>query len=204
VTPEASPDAQVAVEEKLETAPEDAGTELATEANKAESLAPSASSRPRPRPAQRTATAPTTPAETTAAQDPIAAALAEAGAGAEAPAAAASSPNAPVGPPMTSGEKDALRVAVQACWNVGSLSSEALNTTVTLFVSVAENGVPDAGSIRMIEFTGGSDAAARQAYEAARRAVIRCGASGFPLPVEKYEQWKEMELVFNPENMRMK
>jgi hypothetical protein len=27
---------------------------------------------------------------------------------------------------MTDGEKDALRVAVQQCWNVGSLSTDAL------------------------------------------------------------------------------
>ena len=80
---------------------------------------------------------------------------------------------------MTEGEKDALRVAVQQCWNVGSLSSEALRTTVTVGVSVAQDGMPDAGSISMIGFEGGSEAAARQAYEAARRAIIRCGENGF-------------------------
>lgn len=105
---------------------------------------------------------------------------------------------------MTVGEKDALRVSVQRCWNVGSLSTEALRVTVVVAVSVAQNGVPDAGSIRMLEFDGGSEAAARQAYEAARRSVIRCGASGFPLPAEKYDQWREMELVFNPEGMRLR
>ena len=56
----------------------------------------------------------------------------------------------------------------------------------------------------MIDFTDGSEAAARQAFEAARRAIIRCGASGFPLPAEKYEQWREMELVFNPNGMRLR
>ncbi len=105
---------------------------------------------------------------------------------------------------MTSGEKDALRVAVQQCWNVGSLSSDALSTTVVVFVSVAQTGVPDAGSIRMVDYSGGSDAGARGAFEAARRAIIRCGARGFPLPADKYDQWREMELVFNPEGMRMR
>jgi hypothetical protein len=105
---------------------------------------------------------------------------------------------------MTAGEKDALRVSVQQCWNVGSLSSEALRTTVTVAVSVAQTGVPDAGSIRMVSFEGGSEAAARQAFEAARRAIIRCGARGFPLPPEKYETWKNIEMVFNPERMRIK
>ena len=44
----------------------------------------------------------------------------------------------------------------------------------------------------------------RQAFEAARRAIIRCGSRGFPLPAEKYDQWREVEMVFNPEGMRMK
>ncbi|MDZ4134880.1 MAG: energy transducer TonB, partial [Paracoccaceae bacterium] len=45
---------------------------------------------------------------------------------------------------------------------------------------------------------------ARQAYEAARRAIIRCGATGFKLPAEKYDQWRNIEMVFNPEKMRIK
>ncbi|MEM6478789.1 MAG: energy transducer TonB, partial [Pseudomonadota bacterium] len=40
------------------------------------------------------------------------------------------------------------------------------------------------------------------AFEAARRAIIRCGAKGFDLPSEKYDQWKEIEMTFNPEQMR--
>jgi hypothetical protein len=97
-----------------------------------------------------------------------------------------------------------MRVAVQQCWNVGSLSTDALRTTVVVAVSVAQSGVPDAGSIRLVDSTGGSEAGARGAFEAARRAIIRCGARGFPLPPEKYEQWREMELVFNPDGMRMR
>jgi len=200
VTPDPAPEAPVVVEERPETAPPEAGTELATEANQPEPLAPSASGRPRPRPTRTAAVtpAPSAPAQTDAIADAVAAAVAE-GAGRAAPAAAA-----PAGQPMTAGEKDALRVSVQACWNVGSLSSEALMVTVTLAVSVAQTGIPDAGSIRMIGFEGGSEAAARQAFEAARRAVLRCGATGFQLPPEKYDQWRDIEMVFNPERMRIK
>lgn len=105
---------------------------------------------------------------------------------------------------MTAGEKDALRVAVNACWNVGALSMEALRTTVTVGFSVGQDGVPDAGSIELVTSAGGSDTATRQAFEAARRAIIRCGARGFPLPPEKYEQWKNIEIVFDPNGMRMR
>ena len=73
-------------------------------------------------------------------------------------------------PPMTQGERDALRVAVQQCWNVGSLSSEALRTTVVVSVEMSQDGRPDSGSIRMVSSSGGGEAA-KQAFEAARRAI---------------------------------
>jgi hypothetical protein len=100
--------------------------------------------------------------------------------------------------------EQSLRVAVQRCWNVGSLSSEALRTTVEVAVSMTREGRPDIGSIRLVGSSGGSDAAAKQAYEAARRAIIRCGTDGFDLPVEKYDQWREIEMTFNPESMRIR
>lgn len=111
---------------------------------------------------------------------------------------------AAVGPPITAGERDALRVAVSRCWNVGSLSTEALGTSVVVGVDMEETGRPRIDTIRLISWEGGSEAAARQTYESARRAIVRCGASGFPLPVEKYDQWREIEMTFNPENMRIR
>jgi hypothetical protein len=105
---------------------------------------------------------------------------------------------------MTAGEKDALRISVQQCWNVGSLSSEALLVTVTVAVTMKPDGIPDLATIRQIGAEGGSGDAVRQAFEAARRAIIRCGSSGFSLPVEKYDSWREIEMIFNPERMRIK
>ncbi|MDP2080650.1 MAG: cell envelope biogenesis protein TolA [Pseudotabrizicola sp.] len=215
VTPDPVDVPDVVEPEQPEAQQQEAGTVLETEANRdqqvAASGAPPTSPRPRGRPARSEAPAvetarptPTpTPTPNTNA-DAVAAALAEALAEpAETPRPSGAT-NAPQGPPMTSGERDAMRVAVQQCWNVGSLSSDALNTTVVVYVSVLQTGVPDAGSIRLISSTGGTDAGARGAFEAARRAIIRCGAGGFPLPPEKYEQWREMELVFNPDGMRMR
>lgn len=217
VTPDPVEAPEVVEPEQPKAQPEEAGTVLETEANQDEQVvasgAPPSSPRPRGRPVRSEAPpretaaattpdpAPTPTPDTNA--DAVAAALAEALA-AETPAPTGGATNAPQGPPMTSGERDALRVAVQQCWNVGSLSSDALRTTVVVYVSVAQNGVPDAGSIRMIDATGGTEAGARGAFEAARRAIIRCGARGFPLPADKYDQWREMELVFNPDGMRMR
>ena len=93
---------------------------------------------------------------------------------------------------------------LQKCWNTGSLSTEALKTTVVVGVSMNEDGTPDTGTIRMISSSGGTGGSVQQAFQAARRAIIRCGARGFALPSEKYEQWRDIEMTFNPEKMRIK
>jgi hypothetical protein len=116
----------------------------------------------------------------------------------------AQTPRGPTGPPLTGGEKEGLRVAVQQCWNTGSLSSEALLVTVVVSVEMATDGKPQSNSIQMLSAIGGSNEAAKQAFEAARRAIIRCGARGYDLPSDKYEQWREIEMTFNPERMRIK
>lgn len=226
VADEPTEEAVIVEEQQEAAAPEEATTQIVTEAVETEEDAPqlemTSSLRPRSRPAQVAeepveeevaATAETLeePAEDVtedaATEDAVAAALAEAlaeDAAAEETAAAETASDLPVGPPMTAGEQDALRVAVQQCWNVGALSMEALRTTITVAVSVGQDGVPDAGSITLIDSNGESDTATRQAFEAARRAIIRCGARGFPLPPEKFEQWKNMELVFDPNGMRIR
>lgn len=209
--PTAEPD--VVAEPEESAAPEEASDRIVTEAEETRELAPASSMRPRTRPARPPVVAetPEPPVETPAApvvaeetppaeeSDPTADAIAAAVAEANSNPAPA-----PSGPPLTGGERDAFRVAVSQCWNVGSLSSEALGTTVVVSVAMQQSGVPDTGSIRMASFSGGSESAARQAFEAARRAIIRCGARGFPLPVEKYDQWRDIELTFNPEGMQFR
>lgn len=223
VQPEVAPEqgAEAPQEVQEATAREAASDRIVTEENEgdevAASAAPAVSKRPKTRPArpepepqvteaaqpakpeqpsQPEKTAPAEQADTSSAvQDALAEALAG---GADVEAAE------PSGPPLTLGEKDALRVEVSRCWNVGSLSTDALKTTVVVSVSLNQDGTPDTGSIRMLSSTGGSSSAAKQAYEAARRAIIRCGSGGFKLPPEKFSQWRDIEMTFNPERMRIK
>ncbi|MEI6099410.1 MAG: hypothetical protein WCS20_14190, partial [Alphaproteobacteria bacterium] len=110
----------------------------------------------------------------------------------------------PKGPPMSSGEIDGLRVAIKRCWNLGTLSSAAMEVMVTVRVNVAQNGKPDFNSIRMTSFDGGAESAANKVFEAARSAIFRCGRSGLPLPPDKYDTWKDLELVFDPRGMRLR
>lgn len=81
---------------------------------------------------------------------------------------------------------------IKKCWNVGYLSAEAKRTMVFMSFIADENGIPDAASIKMISFKDGSKSGAKQVYEAARRAIISCGATGF-------QSWagREVELSFS-------
>lgn len=72
-----------------------------------------------------------------------------------------------------------IEITTKQCWNVGALSTEALFQTVRLSVEVDPNGLPSSQSIRLLNPEGNVSAAVRQAYEAARRAIIRCSV-GWP------------------------
>ena len=110
----------------------------------------------------------------------------------------------PSGPPMTGGEIDGLRVAIKQCWNLGTLSTAAMAVKVTVRVDVGQDRRPVSASIRMTGSEGGAEAAATQVFEAAKRAIIRCSKDGLPLPSDKYESWKDLELVFDPTGMRLR
>ncbi len=199
------------------TAPEEATTEIVTEA---ETPAPATSSIPRARPepgvdretTQVTAPDPEPPSpsvpqseqeqaleqtsvdRSTAVEQAVEAALAEGGQDTVPTPISASG--------LSSGEIDALKAAVRRCWNVGATSTEALGVVVTVGISMTRDGKPE--SLRLLGFSGGSEAAASIAYAAARRAILRCGIEGYDLPIDRYEHWRETEITFNPEKMRLK
>lgn len=191
--PEAPPE-QV-VEEEAPQAPKEASDRIVTEAEEEETNAVASSMRPRARPPRPPSPEPDVP-DAPPRETETVAALAEADTG--------SQQVAPRGPPLTRGEREAFGLAVGKCWNVGSLSSSALATTVVVAFDMQRTGVPVTGSIRMIDFRGGNEADAGRAFEAARRAIIRCGTKGFQLPVDKFGQWREVEATFNAEGMQFR
>jgi len=107
-------------------------------------------------------------------------------------------------PGLTEVEQAAWHKSIMACWNLGALSTDAMAAVVVVGFDMARDGKPDAGSIEMLSYRGASDAAANQAFQAARRAVIRCGVNGYDLPEEKYDHWRRIEITFNPEQMRLR
>ena len=106
------------------------------------------------------------------------------------------------GASLGAGVRDGLRLAVSRCWNLHSTWSDALDVVVVVGFRLDRDGRPMEGSIKLLGASGGSDAAAERAYGAARRAIIRCGANGYDLPPEKYDLWRNVEITFNPEEMR--
>ena len=196
-----APEQDIIEEEQDAAAPEEATTEIVTEAE-TPSGAPTSVPVPRFRPQPNTDLATPEPAPEPPAPDTdaaVAAALADL---TDEPELA--DPALPVGPPMSFAEKESLRVAVSNCWNTGSMSSAALRVTVVVGVQMEESGRPIQSSVTLLSSTGGEGEAVQQAFAAARRAILRCGARGYDLPQDKFAQWRDIEMTFNPENMRIK
>ncbi|MFZ1726839.1 MAG: cell envelope biogenesis protein TolA, partial [Albidovulum sp.] len=188
------------------TAPPEATTEIVTEAtetqDKPESSAPLASTRPKTRPKKPDPAPATETAAEPAVDNSIDALVAGVVTGAASETPTPGTGTAPLGAPMTSGEKDGLRVAVQRCWTIGAVSTDAMNTIVTVRVNMNLDGKPDVASIKMTGYDGGTENSAQIMFRAAKSAIVRCTGDGYPLPKEKYEIWKDLELVFDPNGMR--
>ena len=105
---------------------------------------------------------------------------------------------------LSGSEVSALRDAISRCWNVGSLSTEALSTQILVYVEMERSGAPKMDSFQLLSFEGGTQSSADKVYRAARSALFRCGQRGLPLPPEKYDDWREIEIVFNPQGMQFR
>jgi hypothetical protein len=105
-----------------------------------------------------------------------------------------------VGPPLTSNEKDAFRLAAQRCWNVPAGLRDSLGSKVTVGAELAVDGTLVNASIELVEPNPAPDGPTVQLFEATRRALIRCSPF-IELPREKYAQWRYIEVVANPEGI---
>ena len=188
--PEAPP--EDVVEPDDPSAPEEASDRIVTEAEELRETAPASSRRPRSRPARRVE-APGDTAEEDETANAIAAAVSE----------ATETQSAPSGPPLTGGEADAFRVAVSRCWVVDP-GARSAGVKVIVSFSLGRDGKVAGNDVRQVGATGGDAATQRAAFDAARRAILRCQKNGYPLPVEKYEHWRDIEMTFNPEGMQVR
>ena len=115
---------------------------------------------------------------------------------------AAPAPAVAAGPPMTGSEKENFRIAVNRCWNVDP-GSVAARVTVEVGFSLDRAGSVIGNEVRLIR-SDGDQSATNTAFEAARRAILRCQSGGYQLPADKYDQWKDVVITFDPSGMRMR
>ena len=196
------------LKEQTAKAPEAAAPEIVTEAEKpseafeVSKLAPPRSVRPQRRPAPRPVveTLIDTPESTSVQITPLAAALAEALSGTTSEPETQGTATEALAPQVIRG----MQLAISPCWNLGASSSAALFTTVVVGMELTIDGKPLVNSIYLVGYEGGDDDSAQRAFETAQRAIKECGAQGFELPTEQYSAWRNVEITFNPEKMRVR
>lgn len=202
VVPDPATSAPVAVPEQAATALPETATEIAI-ADEAPRGAVERSIRPVPRPVRAPEPAPVAEpvAEVTpeAAPEPVPDTSADVAAALA--AALTEAPAVPQGPPMTGAERDSFRIAVNRCWNVDP-GSVAARVIVEVGFTLTRDGMVD-GQPRLIS-SDGDAAATDTAFEAARRAILRCQSGGYQLPADKYDQWREVVITFDPSGMRLR
>jgi hypothetical protein len=107
----------------------------------------------------------------------------------------------PQGPPLTGGEMGNISSAIARKWNLGASSTDAMSSLVVIRVSFSADGKPV--DFELIESSGPNQTGIDKLYETARRAVNRAQADGgLPLPPEKYDTWRVLDLVFDANGMR--
>ena len=114
-------------------------------------------------------------------------------------AKASSQPVAPLGPQLTTSEIDVVKAQIERCWNPPAGAKEAHDLVVEIEATVAQDGRVVTAQITSTGRMG--DPFYRAAAESALRAVLNPQCLPLKLPAEKYEQWKTLDLTFNPKDL---
>jgi hypothetical protein len=105
-----------------------------------------------------------------------------------------------IGPVVTASEIDAIRQRIYKCWIVPAGIRGARDMIVDIHIHTARDGTVTKADIddktRMRQ-----DPAFRSAAESARRAVLDPRCNPLPIPPNKYDQFKDFIIGFNPKDM---
>lgn len=109
----------------------------------------------------------------------------------------------PAAPPsldqvVTRSEQDAVKEKIRPCWYFDAGAVDASKWIVGVRAQMAPDGRVLTAQILPSSQSG---PAYTRAAEAARRAVLNPQCQPLPLPPGKYNQWKELDLYFNPQDM---
>jgi hypothetical protein len=107
-----------------------------------------------------------------------------------------------LGEALNAAEMNGLANAINRCWDLGAASTAAVNVSITLLITLDQSSRPI--DVELLDSTGDTPAAIDTARRAAITAVRDCGREGLGLPPEKYETWKQIEVVFDPRGANLR
>ena len=98
---------------------------------------------------------------------------------------------------------NALLKQIEPCWNV-DVGNQNAYVKVTVAFSLDKNGRIERNEIKLVSSEGGEGSAARSAFTNAKKTIFKCQKKwdGFNLQDFDYEQWQQIVLTFNPDQMR--
>jgi len=98
---------------------------------------------------------------------------------------------------------NALLKQIEPCWNV-DVGNQNAYVKVTVAFSLDKNGKIERNEIKLVTSEGGEGSAARSAFTNAKKTIFKCQKKwdGFNLQDFDYEQWQQIVLTFNPDQMR--
>lgn len=105
-----------------------------------------------------------------------------------------------VGDVVTASEIDAIHQKISRCWIVPNGARDVQDLIVDVDMKIAKDGTVIEAKISD-KARIARDPRFRAAAESAQRAVLDPRCNPLPLNPEKYEQWKDLTLSFNPEDM---
>lgn len=114
-------------------------------------------------------------------------------------AKASSQPVAPLGPQLTTSELDLVTRQIEECWSPPAAAKGAHDLIVEVTAEVAQDG--HVVSAQVTSTTRMGDPFYKAAAESAVRAVLNPRCQPLKLPPEKYEQWKTINMTFNPKDL---
>ena len=115
-------------------------------------------------------------------------------------APASAQPNAPLGSQLSTSEKDTIIAQIEQCWNPPAGAKDAKNLVITLRVQLASDGTPQTVQV-VDQGRYNSDGFFRSAADSAVRAVRNPSCVPLKVPPDKFDQWKNMTLNFDPRDL---
>ncbi len=116
------------------------------------------------------------------------------------PAASASQPTAaPLGPALTSGQVEGVKLGIQKYWRMDRVQSlPNFEDLVVVLRAELDGSGKIVGRPEVVTPRGDVDGRWKIAISTATIALQRAGRDGFELPADSYGRWKVIEITFNP------